>query len=126
MRADPSELPRVRDYADAAAAAFGLEGHDRYQFMFAVNEAATNAMRHGTPYEDGTIRLCFSADDDALSFAVHDRGPFSRPDSRTPEEGGRGLAMIAALMDEFQVCIESDGTVMRLAKRRTALGSASD
>jgi serine/threonine-protein kinase RsbW len=118
--AEAGELHRVRDYADSAAAAFGLEGHDRYQFMFAVNEAATNAIRHGTPYEDGTIRLLLTEEGDMLSLTVWDRGPFlAANDDRAPGEGGRGLALIAKLMDEFEVRIGPDATVMRLAKRRS-------
>jgi serine/threonine-protein kinase RsbW len=125
--AEASELPRVRDYADSAAAAFGLDGHERYQFMFAVNEAATNAIRHGSPYEDGTIRLRLTEDGDTLSVTVCDRGPFlvSNDDSRSPGEGGRGLAMIAKLMDEFEVRIGPDATVMRLSKRRPVDGATN-
>ena len=42
-----SELGVARKYAEDVAAAFGLDADSRYEFVYAVNEAVTNAIRHG-------------------------------------------------------------------------------
>src|SRR6202035_521229 len=54
LRCHPSELRHARCHVDEAAAEFGLGPAERYQFVFAVNEAVTNAIRHGEPDSDGT------------------------------------------------------------------------
>ena len=122
LNADPHQLATARRFVDAAAARFGLEDQERYEFTFAVNEAVTNAIEHGRPSPDGKIRLHVAAEDGALVFEVEDHGTFAPcPPSvdRLPDRG-RGLALMAATMDEVDVRRCSRGTVVRLCKRRAA------
>ncbi len=124
LPAHASELARARDYASEAASAFGLGERDRFQFVFAVNEAVTNAIRHGTPDVAGTIGLRIDATGDRLTLAVCDCGPFVVP-AATEElmpDHGRGLELMATLMDDFEVSAEPAGTVVRLGKRRRDTG----
>lgn len=116
-----SELRRVRQCADDAAAGFGLSANDRYEFVFAVNEAVTNAIKHGTPDRDGTISMRIEADGDTLICSVSDSGEFQlSPQLTDPlEESGRGLTYIALLMDELELSSAPGGTTVRLHKRRT-------
>src|SRR5947209_3651893 len=65
-----SQLHRVRACADDAAAEFGLDATDCYQFVFAVNEAVTNAIRHGRPDKDGTIGLRIHTEGETLICSV--------------------------------------------------------
>jgi serine/threonine-protein kinase RsbW len=120
LPARPSELSAAREYAEEAAAAFGLDADGCYEFVFAVNEAVTNAIRHGTPDRQGQIHLSIAASADRLTFVVRDCGtfvPFIRV-SNSRSEHGRGLALMAKLVDEVQLCSEPGGTTVRLSKAR--------
>ena len=119
LTAHPSELGAARAFADRQAREFGFGEDERYGITFAVNEAVSNAIEHGEPSEDGTIRLSAADEDGALAFYVWDWGCFS-PDPAARQalpERGRGLAFMAALVDEVDLRREDDATVIRLAKR---------
>ena len=122
LKADPGELATARRFADAAAARFGLGDQERYEFTFAVNEAVSNAIEHGHPSLDGTICIHVAAENGALVFEVEDHGTFAPgpPAIDTLPERGRGLAFMAATMDEVDVRRGTSGTVVRLCKRRAA------
>ena len=122
LKAEPGQLSTARRFVDAAAARFGLEDQERHDFTFAVNEAVTNAIEHGCPSPDGKIRLHVAAQDGALVFEVEDHGTFTpRPSAiDSLNERGRGLALMAATMDEVDVRRGSTGTLVRLCKRRAA------
>jgi anti-sigma regulatory factor (Ser/Thr protein kinase) len=122
LKADPGELATARRFADAAAARFGLDDQERYEFTFAVNEAVSNAIEHGHPSPDGTICIHVAEEHGALVFEVEDHGTFapSPPPIETLPERGRGLAFMAATMDEVDVRRGASGTVVRLCKRRAA------
>src|ERR1700677_4337545 len=75
--AKASELAAAREYARGGGGAFGLDDDRCYEFAFAVNEAVTNAIRHGRPDEHGDIHLSVFADDDRLTFSVRDCGTFA-------------------------------------------------
>ena len=115
-----SELGVARKYAEDVAAAFGLDADSRYEFVYAVNEAVTNAIRHGASDEEDMIHMSITADADRLTFAVRDRGTFVMPEADAPEvsEGGRGLALMASLVDEVDLHIDPGGTTVRLSKTR--------
>jgi anti-sigma regulatory factor (Ser/Thr protein kinase) len=122
LRADPAELVTARRLANEAAARFGLEEQERYEFTFAVNEAVSNAIEHGHPSPDGTIRIHVAQEDEALVFEVEDHGTFvPKPAALEPlPERGRGLAFMAATVDEVDVRCGHNGTLVRLCKRRAA------
>jgi anti-sigma regulatory factor (Ser/Thr protein kinase) len=123
LPAEASELRRARDEVAAAATRFGLEHKACYELVFAVNEAVTNAIRHGSPAPDGTIGLRIAVDGEDLVCSVSDCGPFVPPrrlrDMAT-EEGGRGFAFMSALTDKLELNVEPDVTVVELRKRRGA------
>lgn len=121
LPAQPSALGAARRYAEEAAATFGFDPGGRFEFVFAVNEAVTNAIKHGAPDEQGQIHLSVVVDDaDRLTFIVCDHGTFAPPalDPATRSEHGRGLALMASLMDEVQLHIEPGHTTVRLSKAR--------
>jgi serine/threonine-protein kinase RsbW len=122
LRADPGELATARRFVDAAAARFGLDDGERYEFTFAVNEAVSNAIEHGRPSPEGKIHLHVSEQDGKLVFEVEDHGTFAPgpPALDALAERGRGLAFMAATMDEVDVRRSEGGTVVRLCKRRAA------
>jgi anti-sigma regulatory factor (Ser/Thr protein kinase) len=120
LAARPSHLGLAREYAHGAASAFGLPSDDCYDFAYAVNEAVTNAVRHGGPDEFGQIGLSVVADDNRLTLAVHDYGSFVLPirESDASSNGGRGFVLMAALTDDVQLSIGAWGTIVYLSKDR--------
>jgi anti-sigma regulatory factor (Ser/Thr protein kinase) len=121
LQADAAELGAARSFADETAKQFGFGEEERYEFTFAVNEAVSNAIEHGAPSADGKIRVHTAVEEDALALYVWDWGSF------TPQPGvfealperGRGLAFMAAMVDEVDLRREGDATVVRVAKRVT-------
>lgn len=119
LPAVPSELKRARDCVAAAAAEFGFSRKASFDLVFAVNEALTNAIKHGSPDEDGTVGLAIDVDGDALVCTVHDCGPFiPRSATDSSAESGRGFAFMEALTDECELLVEPDSTIVRLRKSR--------
>ncbi len=120
--ASPPCLAGMRGDIDDAAAAFGLAPRDRYQLVVAVNEAATNAIKHGRPYQDGTIALRIDACGDTLVCSICDNGQFvSDPAEPDPlAERGRGLALMEQFVDATQISTGVSGTTVRLHKRRSS------
>lgn len=122
LAAQPSQLAAAREYAHGAAVAFGLDEDRSYEFAFAVNEAVTNAIRHGSADEHGDIHLSMHVDGDRLTFAVRDHGTFTAStfDRVTSSERGRGFALMACLMDAVQICAAPGSTIVRLSKQARA------
>jgi anti-sigma regulatory factor (Ser/Thr protein kinase) len=116
-----SQLGVARKYAQDAAVAFGLDADRCYEFVVAVNEAVTNAIRHGLPDELGLIWMSIAVDADRLTCVVRDFGTFVTPilnPSITSAENGRGFALMNGLMDEVHLCITPGSTIVRLSKAR--------
>jgi anti-sigma regulatory factor (Ser/Thr protein kinase) len=111
LPAEASKLGEARAYAYQAAAQLGLDADSCYEFAFAVNEAVTNAIRHGAPDEHGYIHLSVFSDGDGLTLAIRDYGTFV--------ERGRGFALMSQMVDTVQLCVESGSTTVLLSMART-------
>jgi serine/threonine-protein kinase RsbW len=120
LPAQPAKLGVAREYAHRAAAAFGLDADRCYEFVFAVNEAVTNAIRHGCPDAHGHIHLSVVADDDRLTFAVRDYGTFCgcAPIGAMGADRGRGFVLMARVADAVQLCVGGGNTTVLLSKAR--------
>jgi serine/threonine-protein kinase RsbW len=112
-------LAEVREFIDHAASAAGFEEAERYEVKLALNEAVTNAIRHGSESPDDRVEILVSEHDGQLDLSVADSGVFVHRFElrRQLAEGGRGLAFIAELMDGLEVCPEYEGTTIRFSKR---------
>jgi anti-sigma regulatory factor (Ser/Thr protein kinase) len=68
------------------------------------------------------IHMSIAADAERLTFCVRDRGTFVMPEVDADESspGGRGLALMASLVDEVDLHIDPGGTTVRLTKLRAA------
>jgi anti-sigma regulatory factor (Ser/Thr protein kinase) len=116
---DPAELRRARWLTDTAAAEYGLDEDERFRFTFAANEAVANAIEHGAPSPEGHILVRTSLRGEDLVFEVQDWGRFA-PSLGVAEalpERGRGLALMASMVDEVDVRPTGDATVVRLLMR---------
>ncbi len=122
LPADAAQLNRARQFVRDAATSFGLDQRAAYEFVYAVNEAVTNAIKHGCPEPDGSIRLGIELAGDLIICSVRDRGPFVPPavfSGPSLAESGRGFALMSALTDEVQLAVGPGATVVRLYKRPT-------
>ena len=112
-------LAEVREFVDHAASAAGFDEAERYEVKLALNEAVTNAIRHGSESPDDRVEILVTEHDGQLDLSVADSGVFVHRFElrRQLAEGGRGLAFIAELMDGLEVCPEYEGTTIRFSKR---------
>jgi anti-sigma regulatory factor (Ser/Thr protein kinase) len=120
LAAESSQLGTARRHVEAAAARLGLLPAVAARFVYAVNEAVTNAIRHGAPDAQGLIRLCTVIEDERLTVRVHDSGRFTMPKgTRGPTaEGGRGFPLMASFSDEVQIAVGPAGTTVSLSVSR--------
>ena len=97
----------------------------------AVTEACGNAVRHAHPAEDGVVTVRYTVDDEGIEIRVEDDGPGMEapvlpalPDVEL-SEGGMGLAIIHALVDDVEIGPGADGrgTIVRM-RRRLSSGPA--
>jgi PAS domain S-box-containing protein len=108
---------RIRDYLRFQCASRRVVN----DVVLCIEEACTNAIRHSGAQSDMDVTLSF--DGDQLTAVVTDRGhgfdvssfdPHVLPD--VMKTGGRGLFLIAALVDEVDVAAEG-GTRVRMRKQ---------
>jgi serine/threonine-protein kinase RsbW len=111
----------------------------------ALAEACANAVRHAVGTSDYSVRI--SVSEDGCDVEVADRGPglpLGDPERRATgssggapaaggptaddalDEGGRGLPLMRALVDDLQFIKQDQGTRVRLAKRWTDMDLALD
>jgi serine/threonine-protein kinase RsbW len=94
----------------------------------ALTEACGNVVRHAYADGDGDVSVLFSIDDSRILMTVQDWGDGIRaPDAieettvEGPLEGGMGMSIIRAIVDELAVEPGEDGrgTVVRMVKYLT-------
>ncbi len=115
----------------AVACRMGFDVSDIEDIKVAVGEACTNAIEHGVPAEHSTemITISCAVEAEALAISVHDPGVGFDPGAAgasphaagtaTLTEGGLGLLLIEALMDDVDVSsTPEDGTRVRMVKHR--------
>jgi serine/threonine-protein kinase RsbW len=92
----------------------------------AVTEACGNAIRHAQPTDGGVVKVDFDLEDGTIEIRVADAGPgiHAVPDEEPDAlaESGMGLAIIRALVDDFEIHDGDSGrgTVVRMRKRLAA------
>jgi anti-sigma regulatory factor (Ser/Thr protein kinase) len=111
-------LPGLRRFVFASSRAAGMDDSLADDLVLAVNELATNSVRHAGG--GGTLRVWH--DGGALVWEVRDHGLIADPlagRQRPPrdDEGGYGLWMVNQLCELVQVRTSEAGTVVRLYVR---------
>jgi serine/threonine-protein kinase RsbW len=96
----------------------------------ALTEACSNSVRHAYDHDDGQVHLGFTMYDDRIMIEIRDEGAgFHEDDDDCPEcqgltgipltEGGMGISIIRAVVDEFDLRqADGGGTVLVLTKMR--------
>jgi anti-sigma regulatory factor (Ser/Thr protein kinase) len=109
------DLFAIRAIVGRFAAGSGLSSAAAEDFVIAVNEVATNSLRHG----GGAGNLRIWREHDRVSCEVSDAGRIAKPlvDRERPGEGlhaSRGLWLANQLCDLIQIRSLASGTVVRL------------
>ena len=117
--ADVRRVREAREWAASAARDFGFQHDDCYQVKLAVSEVVANAIQHGSSGPEDPIRITIRAAEGALVFEVLDTGVFVGADEAAGEmsERGRGLELVALMMDEVELAPGEKGTLLRFTKR---------
>ena len=112
----------AREIVREAARELGLEGDITWELMLDTTEAFANAVEHGAPCDPRGIGLHMEIDDGRLEVEVVDCGgcfPEVPRTSKPHGHGGRGLPIIAAIMDDVEVVPDRGATRVRFEKRLT-------
>jgi anti-sigma regulatory factor (Ser/Thr protein kinase) len=112
---DGATLSAVRDLAGRYADAAGLDEERGHDLVLAVNEVATNSVRHASG--QGTLRLW--REPDALVCEVRDDGRIEDPlvgrARPAPQHfGGYGLWLVNQVCDLVELRAGQDGTTVRM------------
>ena len=127
LPAAPESATLARALVRDAAVEQGLDDDGAWNLMLATSEAVSNAILHGTACSDGeqgdpaAVRLPWN---DGLCVEVCDCGGFEAAPLPPGPDGphGRGIPIIAAVVDHFEV-VPDGRTRVRFAKRRRRLAA---
>ncbi len=119
-------VDKAEELVVSEAGKVGFDEDDQHQIGMAVRECLVNAVVHGNRYSSNKrVHLDIERSDNALTVVVGDEGDgfdlSSLPDPLAPEnllrQSGRGLLLIRAFMDEFDLHPRpGGGTEVRLVK----------
>jgi len=118
----PASAPEARALVRDAASELRLDGSTTWELMLATTEAVANAIEHGEPCDPRGILLRVEAVDGTFEVEVSDCGCFPDvPRSKKPDQqGGRGMPIIATIMDSLEVLRSTGITRVRFEKRLAA------
>jgi anti-sigma regulatory factor (Ser/Thr protein kinase) len=123
LPATPASARAARSLVRVAAAEAGLEGEPAWDLMLATTEAVTNAVKHGTAWPNDCILFVTAPCPRGLCVQVCDLGTFDSALEPAPLEAtsGRGMQIIAALVDRLEVMSGDGRTLVRFEKHRARL-----
>jgi serine/threonine-protein kinase RsbW len=110
---DAQSVPLVRGLLRQALEHFGVVESGIQEIVLALTEACANVVQHAGEHEEYEVDVCF--DDDVCRITVLDDGDGFDPSAvpTTPPasllEGGRGLILMAALVDRLDFRNMEDG-----------------
>jgi serine/threonine-protein kinase RsbW len=119
LPAAAASAPEARAIVRDAASELRLDGSTTWDLMLATTEAFANAVEHGEPCDPRGIYLGVETRDGTIGIEVRDCGcfPLEPRSSKPDQQGGRGMPIIATIMDTLEVAPESDSTRVRFEKR---------
>jgi len=116
----PSHVTAARHTLSSWLSARGVGEDVRRELETAFTEALTNAVRHAYPGGGGAVVVQLRRHADDLTIRVSDTGSWVEP-PRARVEGGLGLELIKALVDDVHVHGTDHGTTVVMRK---VLGAA--
>jgi anti-sigma regulatory factor (Ser/Thr protein kinase) len=113
-----SATREVRAAVDHVAETCRLPQEDRFALKLAATEAVTNALKAGEPPVEVTI----ACEGDAVDINVENASVFkpeshSDPTPASDFEGGRGIPIMIALVDEIEFARSGAGSRVRMRRR---------
>jgi serine/threonine-protein kinase RsbW len=127
LPATPESVPIGRALVREVAVEHRLDDEATWDLMLAATEAIANAVLHGTPCGDGDRGVLVSVEplEEDFYVEVSDCGHFDAELRPAPPEAthGRGLPIIAAVVDDLELVPDPYRTRVRFGKRR-ALAAA--
>jgi anti-sigma regulatory factor (Ser/Thr protein kinase) len=123
LPATPAGARAARSLVREAAAEAGLDGESVWDLMLAATEAVTNAIKHGKAWPNDCILFVTAPCPRGLCVQVCDLGTFDSALEPVPVEAtsGRGMQIIAALVDRFELTSRHGRTLVRFEKHRAPL-----
>ncbi|MGV3723223.1 MAG: ATP-binding protein [Actinomycetota bacterium] len=123
LRSCPEFLARLRNVMTAVAREAQLDQSTEFALNSAVTEAATNAIRHGSPEGSRNhVRVSFHLDRNALVVDIADQGRGFDP-AQVPvpvpgelKENGYGIHMMREMMDRVEFFQDEQGMLVRMTK----------
>jgi serine/threonine-protein kinase RsbW len=109
----------VRD----AAVELRLDDDSTWELMLATTEAFANALEHGEPCDPRGIFMRVESWVGRVAVEIWDCGccySSNGGSAKPPGEGGRGLRLMAAIMDHVEVVPDPRATRVRFGKRLAA------
>jgi len=118
LPATPASAQAARSIVREAAAEAGLEGEPAWDLMLASTEAISNAIQHGKAWANDCVLFATEPCPRGLRVEVCDLGSFDSALEPAPLEAtsGRGMQIIAALVDRLEVRKGDGRTLVRLEK----------
>ena len=119
LPAAPEGVPRARAIVRELADELSLDPGTTWDLVLATSEAFANAVEHGQPCDPRGILLRAEIGDGRMGVEVSDCGCFPAEPTTTKlhGEGGRGMRIIEAIVDQVEVHPDRGSTRVRFAKR---------
>jgi len=120
LPATPASAQAARSIVREAATEVGLDGERLWDLMLASTEAVTNAVQHGKPWPNDCVLFTTEPCPRGLRVEVCDLGKFESALEPAPLDAtsGRGMQIIAALVDRLEVRNGGGPTRVRFEKHR--------
>jgi anti-anti-sigma factor len=114
LPAEPHVVATLRRSVGQWAIRSGASDEEANDLVLAVGEAVTNVVEHAYTATGGQIELEASIHNGQARIVVRDHGQWRPP---RPDEGGRGLLLMRALVEKVDVDSGPGGTEVRLFRR---------
>jgi serine/threonine-protein kinase RsbW len=112
IKADLTELDRVRSFIQNASLSLGFDAITSNLIALAVEEACTNLFKHSYNFDKSKeVSITLSADSKGLEILIEDDGPSFDPTKLLPidaekihknlKKGGLGIFLISKVMDKI-------------------------
>jgi serine/threonine-protein kinase RsbW len=120
LPANPAGARVARSVVREAAGEAGLDGESAWDLMLATTEAVTNAIKHGKAWPNDCVLLVTAPCRRGLCVQVCDLGTFDSALEPASVEAtsGRGMHIIAALVDRLELRSRQGRTLVRFEKHR--------
>ncbi|MGL4392532.1 MAG: ATP-binding protein [Fusobacteriaceae bacterium] len=103
-----------------------IPSKDIFQILSIVDELATNVVEHGYEYSSGDISILVEYLNDTVKIIVEDYGVGFDENKVSKEDGGIGLAITAAIANNFKIEKKESGTIFTVEKKIYQEGIAND